>query len=175
MPACTACALSSASNSSPNGAAVANFTVASTPRQFDRQTNEWKDGETLFMRCSVWREAAEHVSESLHRVTTDLADRRAALDALTDAVGEAAPAHTPVDDDHRGILYALGQVALFGYTGAVTLDELTDAGPRSKRTVRTKTQTLVDAGLVEIVSLRPLRFRLSTAGRKLCAIDGETV
>lgn len=48
-----------------SGAAVANFTVASTPRTFDRQTNEWKDGETLFMRCSLWREAAENVAESL--------------------------------------------------------------------------------------------------------------
>lgn len=51
----------------PNGAAVANFTVASTPRQFDRQTNEWKDGETLFMRCSVWREQAEYLAESVQR------------------------------------------------------------------------------------------------------------
>ena len=49
----------------PSGAAVANFTVASTPRQFDRQANEFKDGETLFMRCSVWREAAENAAESL--------------------------------------------------------------------------------------------------------------
>ncbi|MGJ0118745.1 single-stranded DNA-binding protein [Williamsia sp. MIQD14] len=49
----------------PSGAAVANFTVASTPRMFDRQTNEWKDGEALFMRCSIWREAAENVAESL--------------------------------------------------------------------------------------------------------------
>ena len=49
----------------PSGAAVANFTVASTPRSFDRQTNEWKDGDTLFMRCSIWREAAENVAESL--------------------------------------------------------------------------------------------------------------
>src|SRR5699024_2508463 len=49
----------------PSGAAVANFTIASTPRQFDRQTGEWKDGETLFMRCSIWREAAENVAESL--------------------------------------------------------------------------------------------------------------
>ncbi|WP_430867969.1 single-stranded DNA-binding protein [Demequina aurantiaca] len=48
-----------------SGAAVANFTVASTPRTFDRQSNEWKDGETLFMRCSLWREAAENVAESL--------------------------------------------------------------------------------------------------------------
>ena len=53
----------------PSGAAVANFTVASTPRAFDRQSNEWKDGETLFMRCSVWREAAENVAESLTRGT----------------------------------------------------------------------------------------------------------
>ena len=51
----------------PSGAAVANFTVASTPRTFDRQSNEWKDGETLFMRCSVWREAAENIAESLQR------------------------------------------------------------------------------------------------------------
>ena len=53
----------------PSGAAVANFTVASTPRAFDRQSNEWKDGETLFMRCSVWRDAAENVAESIQRGT----------------------------------------------------------------------------------------------------------
>lgn len=51
----------------PSGAAVANFTIASTPRQFDRQSNEWKDGETLFLRCSVWREAAENVAETLQK------------------------------------------------------------------------------------------------------------
>lgn len=53
----------------PSGAAVANFTVASTPRTFDKNSNEWKDGETLFMRCSVWRDAAENVAESLTRGT----------------------------------------------------------------------------------------------------------
>ena len=51
----------------PSGAAVANVTVASTPRMFDRQTNEWKDGEALFLRCNVWRQAAENVAESLTR------------------------------------------------------------------------------------------------------------
>jgi len=51
----------------PNGAAVASFTVASTPRTLDRQTNEWKDGEALFLRCSIWRQAAEHVAESLQK------------------------------------------------------------------------------------------------------------
>ena len=51
----------------PSGAAVANFRIASTPRTFDRQTNEWKDGETLFMTCAVWRQAAENVAESLQK------------------------------------------------------------------------------------------------------------
>ena len=60
----------------PSGAAVANFTVASTPRTFDRQSNEWKDGETLFMRCSVWRDAAENIAESLHRGTRVLVTGR---------------------------------------------------------------------------------------------------
>lgn len=53
----------------PSGAAVAKFRVASTPRTFDRQTNEWKDGESLFLTCSVWRQAAENVAESLTRGT----------------------------------------------------------------------------------------------------------
>ncbi|SFP84439.1 single-strand DNA-binding protein [Amycolatopsis arida] len=51
----------------PSGAAVANFTVASTPRIFDRQSGEWKDGEALFLRCNIWRQAAENVAESLTR------------------------------------------------------------------------------------------------------------
>lgn len=51
----------------PSGSAVANFTIASTPRRFNKQANEWEDGETLFMRCSIWREAAENVAESLQK------------------------------------------------------------------------------------------------------------
>jgi single-strand DNA-binding protein len=51
----------------PSGAAVANFRIASTPRTFDRQSNEWKDGEALFLSCAVWRQAAENVAESLQR------------------------------------------------------------------------------------------------------------
>jgi single-strand DNA-binding protein len=51
----------------PSGAAVASFTVAATPRTLDRATNEWKDGDALFLRCSVWRQAAENVAESLTR------------------------------------------------------------------------------------------------------------
>src|SRR5919205_2378628 len=51
----------------PSGAAVAKFRVASTPRFLDKQTNEWKDGEALFLTCNVWRQAAENVAESLQR------------------------------------------------------------------------------------------------------------
>jgi single-strand DNA-binding protein len=51
----------------PTGQAVANFRVASTPRFMDRQTNEWKDGDSLFLSCNVWRQAAENVAESLQR------------------------------------------------------------------------------------------------------------
>jgi single-strand DNA-binding protein len=49
----------------PSGAAVANFTVASTPRTFNKQTSEWEDGQAVFLNCSVWRQAAENVAESL--------------------------------------------------------------------------------------------------------------
>lgn len=84
-----------------SGAAVANFTVASTPRIFDRQSNEWKDGPTLFMRCSVWREMAENVAETLRkgmrvivqgRLTqrsweTDQGERRTAMELQVDEIG----------------------------------------------------------------------------------------
>ena len=53
----------------PSGAAVASFTVAATPRMLDKATNEWKDGDAVFMRCSVWRQAAENVAESLQKGT----------------------------------------------------------------------------------------------------------
>lgn len=56
-----------------SGAAVANFTIASTPRVYDKTAGEYKDGETLFLRCSLWRDAAENVAESLHRGTRVIA------------------------------------------------------------------------------------------------------
>lgn len=60
----------------PSGSAVANFTIASTPRTFDKQSNDYKDGETLFLRCSAWREAAENVAESLTKGTRVVAQGR---------------------------------------------------------------------------------------------------
>jgi single-strand DNA-binding protein len=60
----------------PSGAAVANFTIASTPRTFDKQSQEWKDGDALFLRCSVWRQEAENVAESLTRGSRVIAQGR---------------------------------------------------------------------------------------------------
>jgi single-strand DNA-binding protein len=77
----------------PSGAAVANFTVAQTPRTFDRTTNEWKDGETFWMRCNVWRDTAENVAASLHKgdrvvVTGKLKQRQYDKDGQTHTVVE---------------------------------------------------------------------------------------
>ncbi|MEU7765000.1 single-stranded DNA-binding protein [Nocardia sp. NPDC049190] len=85
----------------PSGQAVANFTVASTPRYLDRNTNEWKDGEALFLRCNIWRDAAENVAESLTRGgrvivsgrlkqrswTTPEGDKRSVIELEVDEVG----------------------------------------------------------------------------------------
>lgn len=72
----------------PSGAAVANFTIASTPRSFDKQTNEWKDGETLFMRCSLWRTAAENAAESLVKGARVIAQGRLTQRSYDTAEGE---------------------------------------------------------------------------------------
>ena len=72
----------------PSGVAVASFTVASTPRTFDRQAQEWRDGETLFMRCSIWRDAAENVAESLTKGTLVIAQGRLTQRSYTTREGE---------------------------------------------------------------------------------------
>ncbi|WP_275690048.1 single-stranded DNA-binding protein [Actinomyces marmotae] len=71
----------------PSGAAVASFTIASTPRTFNRQTNEWQDGQTLFMRCSIWRDAAENVAESLTKGMRVIAQGRLQQRSYTDREG----------------------------------------------------------------------------------------
>ena len=70
-----------------SGIAVASFTVASTPRTFDRQANEWKDGEALFLRCSIWRDAAENVAESLEKGSRVVAQGRLKQRSFTDREG----------------------------------------------------------------------------------------
>ena len=72
----------------PNGAAVANFTLASTPRQYDRASGEWKELETLFLRCSIWREAAENVAETLKKGMRVIAQGRLKSRAYETKEGE---------------------------------------------------------------------------------------
>lgn len=71
----------------PSGSAVANFTIASTPRTFDRNTNEWKDGEALFLRSAVWREAAENVAETLTKGMRVIAQGRLRMRSYDDKEG----------------------------------------------------------------------------------------
>jgi single-strand DNA-binding protein len=95
----------------PSGAAVANFTVASTPRAFDRQSNEWKDGETLFMRCSVWRDAAENVAESLQRGTRVLVSGRLKSRSYETKEGEKRTViEMEVDEVGPSLRYATAKV-----------------------------------------------------------------
>jgi single-strand DNA-binding protein len=95
----------------PSGAAVANFTVASTPRQFDRQSNEWKDGETLFMRCSVWRDAAENVAESLQRGTRVIVSGRLKSRSYETKEGEKRTViEMDVDEVGPSLRYATAKV-----------------------------------------------------------------
>ena len=95
----------------PSGAAVASFTVASTPRTFDRQAGEWKDGETLFMRCSIWRDAAENVAESLTKGTRVIVQGRLTQRSYTTREGEQRTVvEMQVDEIGPSLRYAKAQV-----------------------------------------------------------------
>jgi single-strand DNA-binding protein len=95
----------------PSGAAVANFTVASTPRTFDRQTNEWKDGEALFLRCNIWREAAENVAESLTRGARVIASGRLKQRSFETREGEKRTVvELEVDEIGPSLRYATAKV-----------------------------------------------------------------
>jgi single-strand DNA-binding protein len=95
----------------PSGAAVANFTVASTPRTFDRQSNEWKDGDTLFLRCSVWREAAESVAESLTKGTRVIVQGRLVQRSYETREGEKRTVYEmQVDEVGPSLRYATAKV-----------------------------------------------------------------
>jgi len=72
----------------PSGAAVANFRIASTPRTLDRQTNEWKDGDSLFLSCAVWKQAAENVAESLQKGMRVIVQARLKQRSYENSAGE---------------------------------------------------------------------------------------
>jgi single-strand DNA-binding protein len=93
------------------GLAVANFTIASTPRTFDRQANDWKDGEALFLRASCWREFAEHVAGSLTKGTRVVATGRLKQRSYDDREGVKRTAiELEVDEIGPSLRYATAQV-----------------------------------------------------------------
>ena len=94
-----------------NGLPVANFTIASTPRNFDRQANEWKDGEALFLRASVWREFAEHVAGSLTKGSRVIATGRLKQRSYQDREGNNRTSiELEVDEIGPSLRYATAQV-----------------------------------------------------------------
>jgi single-strand DNA-binding protein len=95
----------------PSGAAVASFTIASTPRQFDRASNEWKDGEALFLRCSIWRQAAENVAETLQRGMRVVAQGRLKQRSFETREGEKRTViELDVDEIGPSLRYATAKV-----------------------------------------------------------------
>jgi len=95
----------------PSGAAVANFTVASTPRVFDRQSNEWKDGDALFLRCNIWREAAENVAESLTRGSRVIVTGRLRQRSFETREGEKRTVYeVEVDEVGPSLKYATAKI-----------------------------------------------------------------
>jgi single-strand DNA-binding protein len=102
----------------PSGAAVANFTIASTPRTLDRETQEWKDGEALFLRCSVWRQAAENVAESLSRGSRVMAQGRLKQRSFETKEGEKRSViELEVDEIGPSLRYATATVARAARSG----------------------------------------------------------
>ena len=101
-----------------NGLPVANFTIASTPRTFDRQANEWKDGEALFLRASVWREFAEHVAGSLTKGSRVIATGRLKQRSYETKEGEKRTSmELEVDEIGPSLRYATAQVTRAASTG----------------------------------------------------------
>jgi len=95
----------------PSGAAVANFTIASTPRSFDKTANEWKDGETLFLRCSIWRQAAENVAESITKGTRVIVSGRLKQRSYETNAGEKRSViELEVDEIGPSLRYATAKV-----------------------------------------------------------------
>ncbi|MGP3533602.1 single-stranded DNA-binding protein [Microbacterium sp. RD1] len=101
-----------------NGLPVANFTIASTPRTFDRQANEWKDGEALFLRASVWREFAEHVAGSLTKGARVIATGRLKQRSYQDREGQNRTSiELEVDEIGPSLRYATAQVTRAASSG----------------------------------------------------------
>lgn len=102
----------------PSGAAVAKFRVASTPRTLDRQSGEWKDGEPLFLACSVWRQAAENVAESLQRGSRVIVSGRLRQRTYETKEGEKRTVYElEVDEIGPSLRYATAKVQKMSRSG----------------------------------------------------------
>lgn len=102
----------------PSGAAVVNFTVASTPRTFDRNANEWRDGETLFIGCSIWRQAAENVADSLTKGTRVIVTGRLKSRSWEDREGHRRTVfEIDVDEVGPSLRYATAKVTKTPFNG----------------------------------------------------------
>jgi len=102
----------------PSGQAVASFTVASTPRTLDRQSNEWKDGDPLFLRCTVWRQAAENVAETLHKGYRVIVQGRLKQRSFETREGEKRTVvELDVDEVGPSLRYATARVNKAGRSG----------------------------------------------------------
>jgi len=102
----------------PSGAAVAKFRIASTPRTLDRQTNEWKDGEPLFLACNIWRDAAEHVAESLQRGSRVIVQGRLRQRSYETREGEKRTVYElEVDEIGPSLRYATAKVQRMNRSG----------------------------------------------------------
>jgi single-strand DNA-binding protein len=101
-----------------SGAAVANFTVASTPRFFDKNTNDWKDGDALFLRCSIWRQAAENVAESLTKGARVVVQGRLKQRSYETREGEKRTVYElDVDEVGPSLRYATAKVTKVSRSG----------------------------------------------------------
>src|SRR5919206_667687 len=102
----------------PSGAAVAKFRVASTPRTLDRQSGEWKDGEPLFLACNIWRDAAEHVAESLQRGARVIVQGRLRQRSYETREGEKRTVYElEVDEIGPSLRYATAKVQKMSRSG----------------------------------------------------------
>jgi len=102
----------------PSGAAVAKFRIASTPRTMDRQSGEWKDGEPLFLACNVWRDAAEHVAESLQRGARVIVQGRLRQRSYETREGEKRTVYElEVDEIGPSLRYATAKVQKMARSG----------------------------------------------------------
>ncbi|MEV6305864.1 single-stranded DNA-binding protein [Actinoplanes sp. NPDC051861] len=102
----------------PSGAAVAKFRIASTPRYLDKQSGEWRDGDPLFLGCNIWRDAAEHVAESLHRGTRVIVQGRLRQRSYETKEGEKRTVYElEVDEIGPSLRYATTKIQKMTRTG----------------------------------------------------------